>query len=155
MLHLVDSHSTKQQIMIPTLKESHLAVYVLCLLVLVVIAVTGTVLFDDQVQKAKDDDKWVLVLTVAQRTTPLAIGVLITNVIIIEFGYFISVDIPRSRAVGRRTVMIHNWLEQRRRERREKEEQLEQERRLREVIKKEAAIRELKNQMTGDRTHVE
>lgn len=142
--------------MIPTLKESHLAVYILCLLILITIIVVGTVLFDDQVQTARDlDDKWVLALTVAQRTMPLTIGALTANVILIEFGYFLIIDIPRSRAVKRRITMVHNWLEQRREQRRKKEEQLEQERRLREVAEREELIKNVRNQVANDRAHVE
>ena len=87
--------------MIPALKDSHLVVYVLFLSVLVAIAITGTVLFDDKVQRAKDGDNKVLVLTVAQKTTPLMISVLVANVIIVESGYFFIVDIPRSQRVKR------------------------------------------------------
>ena len=140
--------------MIPTLKDSHLVVYVFFLSVLVATLITGTVLFDDKVQMAKDGDKWGLVLTVAQRATPLAIGVLVINVIVVEFGYFL-VGVPRSHRIRRRLAVIQSWIERRRREREEKEERLEQQRRLREIADKERLFRNVRDQVRDDRAHAD
>ena len=123
--------------MVPTISKTHLPLYICLFSGLVVLIIVATLYLDREVHEARQsNDVWGVALTVSQRAAPMTIAALGINFIIIEVAFLLFVDIPKSRLIQRRCVVIHNWLEERRQLRQQEKERREQERKQENQVRK-------------------
>ena len=131
--------------MVPPIKREHLPLYIGLFAVLVIGVILATLYLDGQVHEVRQgNEAGNVALTVAQRAAPMTIAALAMNFLIIELWFGLFVDLPKSHFIQRRWVMIHNWLEERRKRKEQEEARREQKRRLRRMHQKQRQIEEAK-----------
>ena len=139
--------------MVPTISKTHLPLYICLFSGLVGLIIVATLYLDGEVHEVRQgNDVWGLALIVSQRAAPLTIAALAINFIIIEVAFLLFVDIPKSRLIQRRRVVIHDWLEERRQLRQQEKERREQEHQLRKIQEQEKQAQEVKRILRKQQT---